>query len=279
MSERWRQLWRLAPLLGVLLLAVAWLLPQPSGLRLASDDEAAVGRLTHALDGLPDDPIVLVGFDPDVGTYPEIRPTVRVLIADLLARDARLAFVSLTTEGRALLAVELDRLARGQANPTRIADLGFIPGAEAALVDLTRGLDPRNTESALARALSADGLAALDAALVVGGNDLGPRSWVEQVLPRTGDLPLIAVAPTVLLPELQPYLASGQVDALLGTPRVGAAYRASAELGNLARLADEPEPRPLPILVGVLLALLLLGQAIGAKPAGTLRGLTGRARP
>jgi hypothetical protein len=88
---------------------------------------------------------------------------------------------------------------------------------------------------------------------------------VEQVRPRVGDLPILAIAPTVLLPELQPYVGSGQLAALLGTPRDGAAYRASAELGPLERLREAREIGGVAVLVGLLLALIVVGDAWGRR--------------
>jgi hypothetical protein len=273
MNDRRRLLARLAPIGLVALLAVAWLVPG-GGLRFASSDETVASRWTAALDALPDDPTVLVGFDGDLGTYAEVRPTVRTALADLLARDARLVFVSLTPEGRALALAELDRLARGEANPTRLLDLGFRPGSEAALVALTRNLAvPDTAEGTLARSVAGEGIAAMDAALVVGGNDLGPRSWVEQVSPRVDDLPILAIAPTTLLPELEPLAETGQLAALLATPRDGAAYREVAELGNLDRFRETPEPRPLVLLVGMLVAVVVLGQAWAARVAAQAKAV------
>ena len=269
MSDRAR---RLAPLLLVVALAVAWQLPGADWLRLSDPDPEVAERMTAALAALGDEPRVLVGFDADIGTYPEIRPTVRSLIADILFREARLAFVSLTAEGRALASAELARLGRGEANPTRLLDLGFIPGAEAGLVDLARGMRVADSaDSAFAREVDAGGIGAFDAVLVIGGNDLGPRSWIEQVAPRIDDIPFLAVTPTVLLPEVQPYLAGGALTAVLATPRAGAAYRESLDIGNLARLADPIEPRPLPLLIGMLVAVAVLGQALGARAVEYLR--------
>ena len=37
-----------------------------------------------------------------------------------------------------------------------------------------------------------DGIGTMDAILVVGGNDFGPRSWVEQVLPRIDAVTFLA---------------------------------------------------------------------------------------
>jgi hypothetical protein len=280
MSERARLAARLAPIGLVGLLAVAWLAPAGGGLRFAAGDEAVAAAWTDAFDALPDEPLVLVGFDADFGTYAEVRPTVRTALADLLNRDARLVFVSLTPEGRALALGELARLARGEANPTRLLDLGFRPGSEAALVALTRDLAvPDDAEGTLARTVAAEGIGVFDAALVVGGNDLGPRSWVEQVRPRVDDLPILAIAPTSLLPELQPLAETGQVSALIATPRDGAAYRELAELGNLDRFRETPEPQPIVFLVGMLAAILVLGQAWAARLASLTRAAERDAGP
>jgi hypothetical protein len=108
--------------------------------------------------------------------------------------------------------------------------------------------------------------------VVIGGIDLGPRSWVEQVQPRIDGMPIVAVAPTVLLPELEPYRASGQLAALIGTPRDGAAYRAHAELGRLERMVDPSAgPSPAAILLGLLVAIAVLGQAFGSRLAAAMR--------
>lgn len=267
MTERRALLVRTAPALLVILLAAASLLPLDDQLRLESGDASIVERWSAQLDGLPAQPDVLVGFDPDLGTYAEVRPTVRVMLADLLNRNARLAFVSLTPEGRALALAELERFERIGANPTRLADLGYLPGAEAALVSLARELPPAIEENALTRRLAGEGLAEVEAILVVGGNDLGPRSWVEQVAPRIGDVPMLAIAPVILLPEIRPYLATGQLDALVATPRDGAAYRESVDLGGFERLAPTDEPSSAAVLVGLVVALLVLGSALGGRLA------------
>ena len=273
MTERGRLLRRAAPALLIVALAIALVVPATDALRLGATDPAPVERWNDALDGLPAEATVLVAYDPDLGTYAEIRPTVRAALADLLARDARLAFLSLTPEGRALLVTELARLEREVVNTARILDLGFIPGAEAALVSLAAGPTvPADAGGSIARNLATEGTGAVDALLVVGGNDLGPRSWIEQFTPRVGELPVLAITPTVLLPEIQPYLGSGQLDAALTTPRDGAAYREAVALGPLERLREPVEPSALGILVGLLAAIVVLGQGWGARLASAFRG-------
>jgi len=276
MSDRRAILGRMAAPALLLVLAGAVLLPADIGLRLDRADSSASRGMDAALDRLPENPTVLVGFDADLGTYAEVRPTVRALLADLLARGANLAFISLTPEGRALAIAELNRLDRLEADPRQIVDLGFLPGAEAALVALARGLGPNAAEGTISALLGTAELPDPGMALVIGGNDLGPRSWVEQVAPRRESLQIVAVAPTVLLPELQPYLASGQLAALLATPRDGAAYRASVELGPLERLAESAEPSSLAILLGVLAAVMVLGHSLGGGFASAMRAVRSR---
>lgn len=272
MTDRRALLLRLVPLALLLALGVAVALrADGSALRLPTADASNAGDLDEAMDRLTDGATVLVGFDPDLGTYGEIRPTVRAVVGDLLNRGSRLAFISLTSEGRALALAELSRLDRLEADPRQIIDLGYLPGAEAALVSLTRELGTEPPGGMLDGLASGEDLADLGAALVIGGNDLGPRAWVEQFAPRVEGLEIVAIAPTVLLPELGPYLASGQLAALLATPRDGAAYRASADLGPHDRVSEPEGPSTLAILVGALAAVLVLGQAVGARVANTLR--------
>jgi hypothetical protein len=262
MSDRRRLLAAAAPALLVIVLATAVVVDSPAWLDFASQDASASNRLVAELERLPNEALVLVAFDPDLGTYAEIRPTVRSLLADLLDRGARLAFISLTPEGRALGSAELARLARLEVADERAIDLGFVPGAEAALVAVSRDL------------VAEDGGTLgqpPDLAVVVGGNDIGPRSWVEQVAPRVDGLPLVGVAPTVLLPELEPYLDSGQLAALLATPRDGATYRASLSLGPMERVAEVGGPSPLAVLVGMLAAIGVLGAGFVSGGLAALR--------
>jgi hypothetical protein len=253
MTERARWLRRLAPIGLVVVLGVALVLPAPPWATLATPNPAPAERMESAIDALPDAPRLLVGFDADLGTYAEVRPTVRALLDHLLGRDAQLDVISLTPEGRALATAELARLARAGQSAGRVGDLGFVAGVEAALVQLAASVPSR-----------------YHAILVVGGNDVGPRSWVEQVLPRAAGIPLVAVTPTVLLPEVQPYVASGQLDAALMTPRDGAAFRASVS-GD-----SDDGPSVLAILIGMLIAIIVLAQGVASRALGELRSLRAR---
>lgn len=270
MTERLRAPW---PLAFVALLAVAVV----AGMQV---DGPAVGTTssTHALDlhadlGALTRARVLVAFDPDVGTYAEIRPATRAAMAQLVRGGASLAFVSYTAEGRALALGELDRLRRGGVEEGRLLDLRFEAGAEAGLVASVAEVVPAAASGALADALRADGggLGAFDLVLIVGGTDLGPRSWIEQVATRLPDLPLVAIVPTVLGPQTIPYRVTGQLEGLVVGVREASAYVVAVRDDPGAVVAREAErvtdgpPSSLPLLAGILVTLLLFADAVASR--------------
>lgn len=260
-AERAAVLRRAAPaLLLLLVLVLASLLDAGiGGLRLSSPDRSRVDQLRQVIASLPDGAFVLVACDADLGTYPEIRTTTRVAIDDLEGHDARLAIVSFTPEGRAIAAAERDRIARAGGEPP--ADLGFVAGAEAGLVRSVSSIVPPGASGPTIDAIRerGGGLAAFDLVLVVSGSDISARSWVEQVGSRLPDLPIVAIAPTFLDPELEPYLRSGQLRGLLATLREGVTFTESVPPGPPSD--PGPAPGPLPMLIGMLAAITVLGEA------------------
>lgn len=260
-AERAAGLRRAAPALLLLLaLMVATLLSDGiGGLRLASPDRSRVDQLRQAILNLPDEALVLIACDADLGTYPEIRATTRVAIDDLAAHAARLAIVSFTPEGRAIAAAERDRIARAGGEPP--TDLGFVPGAEAGLVRSVASIIPSGAEGPTVDAIRerGGGIAAFDLVLVVSGSDISARSWVEQVGSRLPDLAIIAIAPTFLDPELEPYLRSGQLRGLVATLREGVTYLEAVPTGTAT--LPGPTPGPLPMLIGMLAAIVVLAEA------------------
>ncbi|HEX6129075.1 MAG TPA: hypothetical protein VF071_08660 [Candidatus Limnocylindria bacterium] len=251
-------LWPLL-LLGTLALSMLLEPAVPGGLlEVANPDASAAERVSDAFDGLPDDPLVLVAMDPDLGTYPEIRDTVRAALDQLRTRGALLALVSYTMEGRAVAAAEVERLRAAGASADRVADLGFVAGAEAGLVLSVTDLGAREGgDLASGFSLLGGGIAATDMVLVVGGVDIGPRTWVEQVATRVPELPLVAIVPTFMQPEVAPYLRSGQLQGLIATVRDAAAFSGPG--------AGAP---PLGLLAGMLVALAFVVRALAAFRQG-----------
>jgi hypothetical protein len=277
MIERWsgrfRGWLRLRGVVVGMVAAMALAVALPDGLLPVGEppaDRTRVLELRLALNRVPAEAEVVVGFDADLGTYAELRHATRVLLLDLLDRGASLSFVSYTPEGRLLALAELDRLLRAGIAPDLVVDLGFVPGAEAALVRSVADLSPPGAEPAAPEA----GLARFDLALVIGGTDLHPRSWIEQVGVRLPGLPIVAVAPSFLQPELRPYLDSGQLTALLASARDSAAYAAArsglAQEGPDDRLVGRPIDQ-LALTIGMLVAIAALLEGSVDRAAGALR--------
>ncbi|HEX6655403.1 MAG TPA: hypothetical protein VF153_04240 [Candidatus Limnocylindria bacterium] len=222
---------------------------------LANPNRAAADAVHATFAKLPPRPLVLVVMDADLGTYPEIRATTGRIINDLSLQDALIAFVSTSVEGRAIAAGTL-----GSRNPDSGGepplDLGFISGSEAGMVRLVDGALRPGMSGPVASLIAqgGGGLGAFDLILVVGGTDIGPRSWVEQVGTRLPSLPMVAIAPTFAYPELAPYVRTGQLDGLLATIRDDAGYAAGGRLP----LDSDPLPSSFALRVGMIVALAVL---------------------
>ena len=267
---------------GLLIVALgaAWMVPSAGfglALQLASPDRSHVDQFRLAISELPHGALVLVACDADLGTYPEIRAATRAALADLVGHGARLAIVSFTPEGRAIAVAERDRMAREGAGPP--ADLGWIAGSEAAMVRAIARVVPEAASGALFDTIRqrGGGIGAFDAVLTISGSDISARSWVEQVGSRLPEMPIMAIAPTFLDPELEPYLRSGQLTALVATVREGIAFADAVGAGSLA--ARGAAPAPLPMLIGMLAALALLAEAGLRRAVGRLPRPTFGRRP
>jgi hypothetical protein len=279
MIERLRQGgWRrLLPVALIALLAVAVVLPglEPP-LQLSSATGPAAADFAAAVARVPQGASVLVDVEADLGTYPEIRYATRAALADLLRHGASLAFVSFSPEGRAIGLAELERLRDEGIAAHRLLDLGYVAGAEAGVVLSVTRLVPDGLAGSFADTLRGrgGGIDAFDLALVVAGSDMGPRTWIEQVETRLPLFRVVAVAPTFLRPELEPYLRSGQLSALLGTLRDGVAYGRDVDAANSPgqpTTSDRP-PSALAMLLGMLVALAVIVQATGRTLLAYARG-------
>lgn len=257
----------------LLLLAAAFFIPGID-LPAAGSDAASVGDLNAVVSGLPSGAPVLVDIDADLGTYPEIRFATRAALANLYSRGANLAIVSFSAEGRAVAVAEIDRLRDLGAGPDRLVDLGFRSGGEPALVQLAgSGIGPTPT-GPLADVLRKGGTGSFRLALVIGGAEIGPRSWIEQVQPRLPDLPIAAITPSFLLPEVLPYRTSGQLIALVGTLPADLSYgkqvAASAAAGGPGTFTDRAPNRGA-IVFGMVVAIAVLLAASGGSLAAWIR--------
>lgn len=257
------------PILALLLvLAAGTLLPAAGFLSLGRARPSGASDLHAAITRLGDSALVVIDIDADLGTYPEIRYATRAALADLVASGARLGVVSFSPEGRAIALAEIQRLRDLGLGDDRLADLGFRTGGEAALVQMAgSGIGPQPA-GPVADAFRSGGLKAAGLALVIGGGEMGPRTWIEQVQPRIRGLRIASITPTFLLPEVQPYRQSGQLVAAVSTLPQATAYGALVAGrggGGAARFTE----RPLSVNA-LLLGMLIAIGVLAASSAGSL---------
>ncbi len=193
----------------------SWVRPRPQVLALAEE----LGRI-------PAEGRALVAFDYAPGYSGELDPLAERVLADLARRGVPLVALSTRPEGVGLARRVLGRAAAGAPDyryGANYAILGYLPGEEQGLRLLAQGLAailPHDDvlQLPLARLPALQGVAGLDdfqAVILLTDDANGARRWIEQVGGQTRT-PTYALATARIEPLLAPYLASGQLAALVG---------------------------------------------------------------
>jgi hypothetical protein len=186
-----------------------------------------VSQAYGALASLRDGDLVTIAVDFDPASRPELTPFVSLVIDAALARRAHIVTLSLWPHG-AMLADEIlrDRLQahRGTYGADAI-NLGYVEGRSAAVHGLGLALERFATRDhqgtplgdlPLSRAIQT----LADSALVVtaASGTPGIYDWLLQGQDRFAKH-LLAGTTSLLAPEMAPFVASGQLEGLVGGAR------------------------------------------------------------
>ncbi len=225
---------RLAFILVALLILLGLIIfsPIPGALPQLYPVEVAV--LYNELSILPPESPVLVAVDYDPALAGEMQLSSTSMLGHLMARSARLTFITTRPSG-AMLADSLVRsVLPGQPqfpSGDHLVNLGYIPGDAAGLRTFSR--QPR-----LSTPYTADLKLAWDSPALQGINLLSDfsavivitdsaevmRNWVEQVQPSLGQSPLFVVLSAQAGPLIQPYFESDQIQGGISGLLGGAMY-------------------------------------------------------
>ena len=190
---------------------------------------------------------VLVAFDYEPAYSGELSAAGQAVLQQLIQKNARLAFLSTTPAG-AVFADDVLKTSFLSVNPgadetaftayrtALTANLGYLPGSSASLQEfinspqqaarygLNAALDGVPTWNLPALA-GVDSLDDFGLVLVLTDSAALGRTWVEQVGPALGSVPLVMVSSAAASPMLLPYYESKQIGGLVAGMADGLAYQ------------------------------------------------------
>lgn len=232
-------------IIGLLLIAVVLLalFIDPQGSPLA--DIPTTGEIWKFVDQIEDlsaGKPVLIGVDFDPGFFGEMRFLATGVFRRLMMREIRIVTVSTVPAGPVLaegLKLEALELSPGHVEKYSQSDwflnLGYLPGGvaslqefamrpqQAARVGMNAAIGDQGVwESQILKDIS--GVSDFGLVLLVTENVDTGRAWIEQVQPALNDVPFLMIASAQAAPLFEPYVQSGQIQAMLSGLADGLSY-------------------------------------------------------
>lgn len=239
---------------------------------------AMVRDIFAAIEALPPGARVLMAWDFDPASEPEMKPMGDALTRHLALRRTQLFYMTLWPLGQG----EIDKVIRGVLGPEYpeyrygidYVNLGFMSGNEGviavALTDLKKGFatDAHNASTATGLSLpimdGIDNLRNMDLIVNVTAGYPGLREWIQYAA-VPGGIPILGGSVAVQSPELFPYVPAQCIGLLAGLK--GAAEYEQLLIERYPQL-DRPESRvalermgPQTVAHLVVMALIVLGNA------------------
>ncbi len=191
------------------------------------------------LDTLPEGSVLIVSFDHEASALPEIRPLALTMLRHAFARNLRLAGVALLAEGAGVGYGLMRQVAReyGRVYGRDYVYLGFKPQYIAAILSMGESIRATWPEDYLGRPY--DSLPMMlavrnydDIAGVVSITDGSlTMHWIEYGNGSYG-VPVCGFVTAAMVTTYDPYVASGQMHAMVGGLRGAAEYETLIGIGG-----------------------------------------------
>ena len=181
--------------------------------QLGSVDPALYAGAAAQVDSLDQGQRVVVSFDYDASQAGEMDPIAEAFLIHIRQRGAQAIAVSLSPSGVALGARVVETLGEKGIPDAGFVQTSFHPGQAVG-------------------AQSAIQSAPADLIVVLAGSPEAMRLWIEQATLSGVEAPIVAGASASALPQIQPYLQSEQVDAVVQGLMGGLAYQRSLDPGQ-----------------------------------------------
>lgn len=258
----------------------------PLGLKLSFPipiDEGTSKELFDAIEAIPPGGIVLLSFDYDPSTMPELQPMTVALCQHLMTRGIRVVGMALWPQGASLgqqaMAAVADSLGREQYRDW--VNLGYKTGGGVLIVRLGsdfKAVFPTDREGMSTLDLPVlEGVSRLqdfDLVISLSAGDPGIPAWVMMAGDRF-DVPISGGTTAVSAPQFYPYLDTGQMTGLLGGLKGAADYEAMIRAG----LEDSPPGTAIPGMAAqsiahlVIMLFIIIGNLAYFHARGGKRGV------
>lgn len=237
----------------------------PLGLKLSFPipiDEGTSKELYDTIEAIPPGGIVLLSFDYDPSTMPELQPMTVALCQHLMTRGIRVVGMALWPQGASLgqqaMAAVADSLGREQYKDW--VNLGYKTGGGVLIVRLGsdfQAVFPTDREGVPTRDLPVlEGVSRLqdfDLVISLSAGDPGIPAWVMMAGDRFS-VPISGGTTAVSAPQFYPYLDTGQMTGLLGGLKGAADYEAMIRVG----LENTPPGTAIPGMAAQSIAHLVI---------------------
>lgn len=243
--------------------------PQFAAPEAALSAVPAADGFRSAIEGLAEEATVLVAVEYTAGYAGELTPAASAILQMLMEQNARIAMI--TTNPSGLLLAEglkndaLNAQSQFSAQYTQrdwLINLGYLPGETLSLQELASNL-PQAVQYGISAGLEnrpvwdSAGLLEIysleDFSMLILITDTAEsgRAWMEQVQPAIPQVPLLMAVSAQAAPMLQPYVDSGQAQAMITGLTGGWALDPAGANPVMFRLG-----------IAVVVSLLLIGAAL-----------------
>lgn len=245
------------------LIALAVIIPilVPVGLKIHVSPPAQ--QLYDAIDELPSGSKVLMAFDYDPSTMPEIYPMTIALLKQCFAKDLKVIAMALWAQGASIAQRAFEEVAPeyGKEYGVDYVNLGFKAGGLVVISAMGRSIPAIFPTDFAGRPIGdfpiMDGVRNFDQMGIIvdlSAGDPGIRHWVMIAQARFHKK-VGAGCTAVSAPAFYPYLQTGQLVGLLGGLKGAAEYETLVESPGSASRAMDPQA----IAHGVIILFIVLG--------------------
>lgn len=196
-------------------------------------------NMYDAVDALPEGSMVLLSFDYDPSTMPELQPMAIALVQHLMTKDIKIVSMALWPMGVSLgneaLTSVSDSL--GREEYVDWVNLGYKTGGGVLIVRLGSNIKSVFPEDYNGNSVdnmpimeSINKLGDFDMIISLSAGDPGVPAWVMMAGDRY-DIPIGGGCTAVSAPQFYPYLGTGQLIGLLGGLKGAADYETMVRVG------------------------------------------------